>query len=159
NPKKIAIISDNWYPNHSVYRICAAFVRGLRPEFHLTFIHCHRRRENLDVSLFDEAIRLEWEGHVLRTDPLLSNDFMVAYFPDVGMNLASILLANHRIAPIQICSLGHSVSTFGADIDYFFSGKEVEPPDSPERNYSERLVLLPGMGAVHNRPLYERTGR
>ena len=42
------------------------------------------------------------------------------------MSLHSIALANMRIAPIQITSPGHSVSTWGADIDYFISGADVE---------------------------------
>ena len=55
--------------------------------------------------------------------------------------------------------MGHSVSTWGADIDYYISGQDVEVADKPQRNYSERLLLLPGMGVIHNRPLYERTNR
>jgi predicted O-linked N-acetylglucosamine transferase (SPINDLY family) len=51
------------------------------------------------------------------------------------------------------------VSTWGADIDYVFSGLDVEVAENPERNYSERLVLLPGSGAIHNRPNYTLTGR
>jgi predicted O-linked N-acetylglucosamine transferase (SPINDLY family) len=39
------------------------------------------------------------------------------------------------------------------------SGRDVEIPENPERNYSERLVLLPDCGVIHNRPLYEPRGR
>jgi hypothetical protein len=159
NPRKIAVISDTWLPQHSVYRNYAAFVRELKKEFHLTFFHVLRSREELDVSLFDEVHRLEARAAGLQIDALRSNDFMVVYYPDIGMSLPSIVLANLRVAPIQICSPGHSVSTWGADIDYFISGIDVETPEAPERNYSERLVLLPGMGVIHNRPLYEPTGR
>jgi predicted O-linked N-acetylglucosamine transferase (SPINDLY family) len=70
----------------------------------------------------------------------------------------SVWLANLRVAPIQVCSLGHSVSTFGSEIDYALSGADVEAPDDPGRNYSERLVLLPGWGAVHSRPAYTPAG-
>jgi hypothetical protein len=89
---------------------------------------------------------------------ILDNDFSVAYYPEVGLSTESILLTNLRIAPVQIASLGHSVSTWGAEIDYFVSGDKVEPAENPERNYSERLVLLPGFGAVHERPEYIRSG-
>ena len=51
-------------------------------------------------------------------------------------------------APLQIAFSGHPVSTFGADIDYFISGAAAERPDHPEQYYSERLVLLPGLGCV-----------
>jgi hypothetical protein len=159
NPKKIAVISDMWMPQHSVYRNYAAYVRELKPAFHLTFFHVIRSREELDVGLFDEVHRLDLRGTTFDLTPLQGSDFTVAYFPDVGMSLPSIALANLRLAPIQVCSPGHSVSTWGADVDYYISGREVEVPDGPERNYSERLVLLPGMGVIHNRPLYEPTGR
>ena len=45
-----------------------------------------------------------------------------------------------------------------AEIDYFFSGAQVEPVEHPERNYSERLVLLPGCGTVHAKPDYSPRG-
>jgi len=49
------------------------------------------------------------------------------------LTVHSILLANLRLAPIQIASLGHSASTWGADIDYFLSGVEAELPVNPDR--------------------------
>ncbi len=159
NPRKIAMFSDTWFPEHSVYRISSAFVKKLKENFHITFFHAAAPREKLDVSIFDEVHQLRWTGSALHLGPLRSNDFMAVYFPDVGITLPSIILANHRIAPIQLTSPGHSVSTWGAEIDYFISGADVETPVAPERNYSERLVLLPGMGAIHNRPLYRPTGR
>ena len=158
NPKKIAIISDLWSPTHSVYRNYYKYVKSLKDKFHLTFFHC-LRHDNLDLSLFDEVHHLEFKDQMLDVGPLRSNDFSVVYFADVGMSLTSIMLANYRIAPIQMCGLGHSVSTWGADIDYFISGIETEIPENPERNYSERLVLLPGMGVIHNMPNYVPTGR
>jgi hypothetical protein len=85
---------------------------------------------------------------------LQNNDFEVAYYPDVGLTAESVILSNMRLAPIQIAALGQSVSTWGSQIDYFFSGADVEVADHPERNYSERLVLLPGCGILFNRPTY-----
>lgn len=158
NPKKIAVISDLWSATHSSYRILYKYVRSLKGKYHLTFFHC-MKNEGLDFSLFDEVKQLDFQNGSLDVSPLQQNDFGMVFFPDIGMTLTSILLANHRIAPIQMCGLGHSVSTWGADIDYYVSGVETELPVNPEQNYSERLVLLPGMGAIHNIPNYTPTGR
>lgn len=157
DPRKIAVLSGGWTPSHSSYRITRAYVESLRG-YHLTLIPLGNRPE-LDLSLFDEIrpLPIDRAGEV-DVRPLLENDFMVAYYPEVGLSPQSMLLTNLRIAPIQIATLGHSVSTWGAQIDYFVSGRKVEPPDQPERNYSERLVLLPGYGAVHERPNYRPTG-
>ena len=158
-PRKIAVLSGNWSPEHSVYRINYAYLKALALDgYHLTFFQLGRKRA--DVDLFHEVRPVNFgPDGTLDLAPLRENDFEVAYYPDVGLTHHSIVLANLRIAPVQIASLGHSVSTWGADIDYFFSGADVEPPNAPEQNYSERLVLLPGAGAVHNRPDYTPTGR
>lgn len=158
DPRQIAVLSGNWSPEHSVYRISRASVAALKG-YHLTLFHFGRKRTP-DLSLFDASHRLDFDSEgTLDLGPLLDNEFSVAYYPDVGLTPQSVWLANLRIAPIQVASLGHSVSTWGADIDYFLSGAAVEPADDPGRNYSERLVLLPGSGAVHERPDYTPTGR
>jgi hypothetical protein len=157
DPKKIAVVSDCWHYYHSAYRINAAFVEALHGSYHLTLIHSLAEEKGLDTSTFDEVLRLETRDGALRVESLRESDFQLIYFPDIGMTDISLMLANSRLAPIQICSLGHSVSTWGAAIDYFISGVDVERQQAPEENYSERLVLLPGMGAIHNRPRYQPT--
>jgi hypothetical protein len=158
NPRKIAILSGAWAPNHSVFRNYAHYVRALRGKYHLTFVQLGDYVPTIEEGGFDEMLRVGRTGGATDIAPIASNDFQVAYFPDVGMTPESIALANMRLAPIQMASPGHSVSSFGAEIDYFISGAAVEVPDSPERHYSERLVLLPDCGVIHNRPLYEPRG-
>ena len=159
NPRKIAVLSGVWSAGHSVYRIGSQYVAALREKYHLTYFQLGGFGLTIDESLFDEVRHITDGPGGIDLSSLRDNDFQVAYFPDVGMTHFSILLANMRLAPIQIASPGHSVSTWGANIDYFISGSDVEVPENPERNYSERLVLLPGFGAIHNRPLYEPAGR
>ena len=159
-PRKIVILSGNWVPTHSVYRVTFAFAKALADAgYDLTFVPLNRRAD-MDLSLFRDVrpVKTSVDG-LPDVTPLQDNEFMVAYYPDVGLTHTSIWLANLRIAPIQVASLGHSVSTFGSQIDYMVSGAAAEPVESPGRNYSERLVLLPGSGAVHNRPCYVPTGR
>lgn len=157
NPKKIAVLSACWFPQHSVYRNYCAYVAALKEKYHLTFFHFAAHQTPPDTSLFDDVHILQGVGGI--PPPLQDNDFAAAYFPDIGMSPHSIILANARIAPVQFCSPGHSVSTWGADIDYYFSGADVEVEDNPQQHYSEKLVLLPGMGVIHNKPLYEPKGR
>lgn len=158
DPRKIAVISSVWYPGHSVYRNYYHYLKALEG-FHLTFFRLHNPRPEMDLSLFDEVRSLDREKGELNLEPIRDNDFMLVYFPDVGMHYDSIALANLRLAPIMAASPGHSVSTWGSEIDYFISGVDAELPKHAERNYSERLVLLPGCGVIHNQPNYKPTGR
>jgi hypothetical protein len=155
--RKIAVCSAFWVPSTSVFRNYSAYVRSLKPDYHLTFLQISGNPPP-EEGVWDQVIRLSNPTGGLNVGALQNNNFQMVYFPDIGMSDASIMLANLRLAPIQICSPGHSVSTYGALVDYFISGADVERPENPEGNYSERLVLLPGMGVVHNRPAYEVRG-
>ena len=154
HPKKVAIISGFWFPQHSVYRILSECVAALKDSYELTLIHLGDRHLDIDTQYFQEVKYLQFTNGKFDLSCLQNNDFMVIYYPDIGMLPESILLSNIRIAPIQICGLGHPVSTFGSAIDYFISGNDAEVNRNPEANYAERLVLLNGLGAVNNRPNY-----
>lgn len=69
----------------------------------------------------------------------------VIFYPELGMSSLSYFLAAHRLAPLQVASWGHPISTGLATIDLFLSGDLLEPPDA-DAHYRERLVRLPGTG-------------
>lgn len=158
NPRKIAVMSDCWKKGHSVYRTLAEYVRALRPEFHVTGIRALLSKEEYDDSLFDATIKLEVNNGVLDIAPLQHNEFAAIFYPDIGMTAPSIMLSNVRIAPLQVMGTGHPVSTWGSQIDWFVGGQLTDRPDNPEQNYTERLLLLPGYGAVHQLPTYQIKG-
>jgi hypothetical protein len=158
NPKKIAIITSLWFTQHSVYRTLSRYVESLEQDYELTLVHLGGARDNIDIGPFKRAKYVAFEAGALNISSIQTNDFSVIYYPDIGMTPESIFLANLRIAPIQICGTGHPVSTYGSEIDYFMSGADVEVTVGAEAHYSERLVLLPGFGAIHNPPDYQRQG-
>ncbi len=159
NPKKIAVMSCLWWTGHSSYRIHAAYVESLKDEYELTLFHMPLVGRPPDTRFFKEVHELKVKGGALDMAPLADNDFALIYFPDIGMTKFSICLANCRLAPIQVSGMGHSVSTFGADIDYCMSGADVETPEHPERFFSERLILLPGCGSINEIPAHTPTGK
>ncbi|MGK7876101.1 MAG: hypothetical protein AB4426_23225 [Xenococcaceae cyanobacterium] len=149
NKKKIAVITSLWFSRHSVYRTLFKFVESLKDDYEITLVHLREIKNNLEIDSFKSIRYIYWTDGFLNLDSIRENDFMVVYYPDIGMTPESILLSNLRIAPIQICGTGHPVSTFGSEIDYFISGSDVEIQEGAESNYSERLVLIPGFGAIH----------
>lgn len=153
NPKKIAIITQLWYARHSVY--LADFVDSLKDDYELTLVCPQGTNEIFDMSDFKEIKYIDCEAVPLNIDSININDFVMVYYPDVGMTPSSIILANLRLAPIQVCGVGHSVSTFGSEIDYYISGADVEISSGAEANYSERLVVLPGLGITNKYPNYK----
>ena len=156
--RKIAVLTSMWFRRHSVYRCMHSFLTRLAEDYELTLFHLGADNTEIDDSLFKGGVR----RFKLTQTPDLSvftpNDFALAFYPDIGMSVESVMLANVRIAPVQVCGYGHPVSTHGSKIDYWLGGQDVETVEAAERNYSERLVLIPGAGVAPLRPSAPKTG-
>lgn len=142
--KRIAVLTSMWFPRQSVYRSQHPFLAHLAQTYELVLVHLGHRRDDLDTDLFTEVRYYDAGNDANNLEAVDPNDFAMAYFPDVGMSIESIILANMRIAPIQVSNYGHPVSTFGSRIDYWIGGQDTEQADRAREHYSERLVLIPG---------------
>ncbi len=154
--RKIAVISPNMRKHHVVYRNLAPLLMGLRNKYHLTLYHFGLIGE-LDEVLFDKIIKLDSDNPNMWYEFLkmvYDNAYGIVLYPDIGMNDTTMELSNVRLAPIQICCYGHPVSTWGGEIDYFI-GSIASEPRNPERNYSEKLVLIPDIDRSYVSRNYE----
>jgi len=158
-PKRdsIAIVTAKWFENSAVYKSSAPLIERLRKKYRLTLIHVgFKRPKEMVLEPFDQVHYLQFNNEwKLPTEPIENNDFQLAYFPDIGMNDESIWLSNIRWAPIQVTSYGHPVSSFSEYIDYFIAGQDSEVHEDLEKNYSERTVLIPGIGSAPVWPNYK----
>ena len=143
-PGRIAVLTSMWFKRQSVYRSQFPFLAELAKSHELVLIKLGRDRNDVDESIFSEVRSYNASADASDISAIQDNDFAMAYFPDIGMSIESIILANMRIAPIQVSNYGHPVSTFGSKIDYWIGGQETEVPELAEEHYSERLVLIPG---------------
>jgi protein O-GlcNAc transferase len=76
-----------------------------------------------------------------------SDQLDLMFYPDVGMCPSSRMLSMVRLARLQCVHWGHPVTTGSLAIDYFISGRLMEPVNC-RKNYSERLIRLPALGAA-----------
>ena len=72
------------------------------------------------------------------------------YF-DIGMNPKIQILGSLRLAPIQCVTWGHPTTSGLKNIDYFFSSELIEFKNS-QKQYSEKLITLPGIGTNYEPP-------
>lgn len=82
-----------------------------------------------------------WLEEIARASP------EVIYYPEIGMDPATCTLAALRLAPLQIASWGHPVTSGLPSIDWFVSGELLEGADA-DGHYREKLVRLPGNGVL-----------
>ena len=78
----------------------------------------------------------------------------VILYPELGMSSITAFLASHRLAPLQIASWGHPITSGLATIDCFLSGELLEP-EGADAHYREKLVRLPGTGCCTERQQVE----
>ena len=149
NPRSIAIVTARWTKTSAVYKVLSPFVESLRHDFDLTLVRVgnYGGADNFDKSWFKAIKNIGISGSEFNLGDILENDFSLAYFPDIGMQADDRHLCNIRIAPIQVMGYGHPASTHGSEIDYIVGGQEVELLEDAQKNYSERLVTVPGIGA------------
>jgi predicted O-linked N-acetylglucosamine transferase (SPINDLY family) len=132
---------------HTVSRYFTRLIEGLdRERFDVRVWHGggeddSTRRIAANVSAFvqtqADALTLAREVRQARLDVLV--------YPEIGMDPKHQALAGLRLAPVQCTLYGHPATSGSANIDYFFSGAELEPPDA-DAHYREKLVRLPGLG-------------
>src|SRR5206468_4728113 len=81
---------------------------------------------------------------------ILADQLHILVFLDIGMFPPATQIAALRLAPVQCCSWGHSVTSGLPTMDYFLSGDAMEPPDGAN-HYSEKLIRLPGFGLAYEK--------
>jgi len=151
---KIALVTSKWFPNSAVCKSARPLIERLFGKYHVTLIHTGYKPRELMTDCFDDVIYLEDSG----IEGITKNDFKMLYYADIGMTPESVLMSNLRLAPIQVMSYGHPASTFGSKIDYFLGGEEVEDISKVQDKYTERMVLIPGMGCLASYPNYQKRG-
>lgn len=153
--RSIAIVTGRWSRNSAVFKSNYKMIEALADYYRLTLVKIEvPGSAEIDTTYFDDVKPVRFVNNQLDLSSILNNDFGLAYFPDVGMVDISCFLCNARIAPIQVMGYGHPVSTFGSEIDYLIGGKDIENYDDVESDYTERLLLVPGLGVTPVFPGY-----
>lgn len=152
----IAVVTGRWSPINPTYKNRYVFFEELSKKYELTLVHVGPDRSDLEKGIFTNYENVKFRGNILEGKSLFNNNFDMVFYPDIGMNVESRFLCNLRLAPIQVTTNSHPVSTFGSEIDYFITGKDSELPiDQAQQHYSEKLILIPGIGTRPNVPTYK----
>lgn len=75
----------------------------------------------------------------------------ILFYTDIGMDPLTYFLAFSRLAPVQMTTWGHPVTTGIDTMDYFLSSDTIDPPGN-EAHFSEKLVRLRDFTTYYYRP-------
>jgi predicted O-linked N-acetylglucosamine transferase (SPINDLY family) len=76
----------------------------------------------------------------------------ILFYPDIGMDPFTYTLAFTRLAPVQVVTWGHPVTTGLPTMDYFISSEDLDPPDG-QSHYTEKLARLRTLSIFYERPV------
>ncbi|MGQ9831119.1 MAG: methyltransferase domain-containing protein [Thermochromatium sp.] len=143
---KLALISA-YLRRHSVWLILLqSLIKGLDRRF-FELVACYLGAQQDDQTRW---LRRQVDGYFERSDDwpaLIMREAPDAlFYPDTCMDSRTVGLAAQRLAPLQVTTWGHPVTSGLANVDLYLSGELLEPDDAAA-HYTERLILLPGTGA------------
>jgi hypothetical protein len=148
----LLIAAEIMHSNHVQYRYFGQYLRQLRQRFRLVLVTEESQADGHVRTLYDEVHAFKREGGTGYFNNLA--DTIKSFAPDVifwlsvGMRHWGPVLANFRLAPIQLAGLGHSASTFCDTMDYYFTEEGyVGDPGL----LSEQVVLLPDESLIFER--------
>ena len=124
-------------------------------------------REHFDVQVFAIAPRNDSVAQAIRSaadsyaalpgdvdrvrTAIEAAELDILLFADVGMHPVNTFLSLWRLAPLQLTTWGHSVTSGIDTVDYYVSADSIEPANAQDL-YSEKLLRMPG----YFMPRYER---
>ena len=154
--RRIGVISS-YLREHTVMRYFAGFMTALcaQPDVELWVYYTGGALDAQSDALKNVAhCFLHVKTGLLRTiTDICAIDLDVMIFPDIAMDSQQQVFAAWRLARVQIALYGHPISTGLTQMDVYFSAAAIEP-DQAQADYSERLNLLPELGAALNAPKF-----
>ncbi|MBL8833719.1 MAG: hypothetical protein JNL71_15110 [Rhodospirillales bacterium] len=146
---RIGLVSRYFY-RHSVWTaIVKGMMRTFDPaRFRFELFHVGDKRDA--ETDFARGLAASYVPSLAHTDAAIDAIRQavpdILLYPEIGMDPLSTRLAALRLAPLQIASWGHPITTGLPTIDRFLSAAAFEPAGAAD-HYTETLVALPGLGA------------
>ncbi len=152
---KIGFISQH-LRNHTIGRLNLGLIEQLdRSRFHVTVIRQTKQDDELALPINQAADRVlvsPAAGNLAAAREMIAGLALdVVFYPDIGMEPWTYLLAFSRLAPVQCLTWGHPLTSGIPTLDYFISSEHLDLPSAAE-HYTERLVRLPEPAVYYHRP-------
>jgi hypothetical protein len=162
------VVCPNWFDEHVIHRCMSPLTNGMRDSgsravrIYRELLRGHTLPatdwEDVTTDIFhSEQDSLTDVALICRELRGLEIDF--AFHPEIVPVNPSSWMASERLARVQATGYGFPVTSGLRNMDYFVGGRDVEPEASTGSDYTERLVLLPGLGVSTTPPPIPETSR
>lgn len=148
---RIGFVSG-FFHNHSVWKIpLRGWLKNLdKTKFEIFGYYTQTKQDRVAreaIELCDRFIEAprsleQWCEDITR------DRLHVLIFPELGMDRVTTKLACLRLAPVQVTSWGHPITSGLSTIDYYLSSDLMEYQEADE-HYTETLVRLPNLAIYY----------
>ena len=151
---RIGFLNATWGPKTETFATLPLFEFLNRDRFEIILLSPSTTNTEVDAycrSIVDRVVPLQ--GNLpAQAQTIRGCDLNLLFFGTnlTAVNHSMVVLAMHRLAPIQITSICSPVTTGMPTIDYFLAGTLTEPKRDAQTEYTEKLVLLEGSGICFN---------
>jgi len=151
---RIGYVSTNFRAHAVSFYMANRIIQRDRSRFHVTTFLLGPKRDAMSLEIAAASDQFVPLPHALDygavAKAIASADLDLLIFPDLGMELATFLIAGLHLAPRQIVMMGHAASSGLPTVSTYLSGDH--EADDAQRFYRERLVRLPDLGAAQVPP-------
>lgn len=151
---RVGIVSG-FFRNHSNYKIpIRGWIKTLSKDtFELFGYHIQDRVDEYtrEASTIFDHFHQGPKGLHAWINTIRDDQLDILLYPEIGMDPMCCKLACLRLAPVQVNSWGHPVTSGLPTIDYYLSSELMEPPDA-EKEYTEKLIRLPHLSINYDPP-------
>ena len=148
---KLLVVHEAWTKSHAMYRCYAKAYESLPKKFQVTALVEKARTQISATKMFDEVIFFSEVGDLKETVTQIErSEPDVILFSSLGMHPQNNFLAQLRLAPIQLMTLGHPASSFSDMIDYVIV--EEEASGALGRLHEKVLLLEDGTFSMAKPP-------
>ena len=138
---RMLVVHERFVNKHAMFRCYAPYIRALKAHFYLVALADQTQIDESSQSMFDEIITLDTKKTPFNEIVVTATDVNpdIVFFPSVGMSLWTVLLANIRLASLQIAAQGHPATTRSQAIDFVVTPSPELPLDDL---YSETVLTF-----------------
>lgn len=132
---RLLVLSEHFRSGHAMHRCYRKAIESLREHFHTTCLCIDTTIDLESEKSFDEVITFKADeplrkiaGRIAKRQP------DVIYYPSLGMQDWTVVMAQFRFAPVQLMTMGHPATSLSPVIDYGLMR------DADPELHSEKLV-------------------
>ncbi|WP_418140300.1 hypothetical protein NUW46_13250 [Marinobacter sp. MA] len=142
---RVAVLVERYRSEHAMYRCYHARIAPLKDAFVTCLFSVSGDVDPTSQSDLHSYVQVSNNPADLKKTARKIIEFQpdIIIYPSLGMNVWTVLLANFRLAPVQVMGYGHPASAMTDTIDFGFLSGMFEGPDY-QRWCIERLIPFYG---------------